>query len=135
MFSTLPVPSFPQIFHYVHDTNIVSTESGYKYTASDANAKMCEENVEKAKKANEVSKLELDAYRYYSYFSVDEDLLTSRMLEGPVAVALDAVYRSGVLTNKDASCNPNHALLGVGVDTDPETGLEYYLVRFMLASS
>ena len=102
---------------------------------------MCEENVEKAKKANEVSKLELDAYRYYSYFSVDEDLLTSRMLEGPVAVALDAgnrafqFYRSGVLTNKDASCNPNHALLGVGVDTDPETGLEYYLVRFMLAST
>uniref|UniRef100_A0A336L606 CSON003798 protein n=1 Tax=Culicoides sonorensis TaxID=179676 RepID=A0A336L606_CULSO len=116
---------FPtDVFDLCLESGIVS-ESSYQYTKEEG----------QCKNTNSMPKvMNSTAFRSYCVVNAVNEVQIAYivMKYGPVPAAVCATgftfehYAGGVLTPKDCTCEPDHAILIVGFGKDPITGLKYW---------
>jgi cathepsin L len=114
-----------QAFQYVKDNLGIDTERSYPYEGEDDVCRYKPGN----RGATDTGFVDIP--------QGDEEALKLAVASmGPVSVAIDAshetfqLYKSGVYNEEECSAeNLDHGVLVVGYGTDPETGMDYWLVK------
>uniref|UniRef100_A0A8C6SY22 Cathepsin S n=1 Tax=Neogobius melanostomus TaxID=47308 RepID=A0A8C6SY22_9GOBI len=108
-------------FKYVIDYNGIASDASYPYEARNGNCRYDPQT---------------RAATCSSYKSVEQNELALQQAVatiGPISVGVDETdikyYNGGVFNNPSCRKQINHAMLLVGYDTDPATGLDYWLIK------